>query len=167
MTNIRRYFKEGQLYFTTHVTYERLPILVDYAGDLLRAFEYANGTLPHEMLAWVILPDHFHAIIDPKGSSLSAIIKLAKLKFSGSYRSAKHLKSGRVWQYRFWDHVIRSESDLSAHIDYIHYNPVKHGITRKPADHKFSTVHKFLELGNYSKDWGVHDDPTHGANIGE
>jgi putative transposase len=60
---------------------------------------------------------------------------------------------GRVWQYRYWDHIIRNEIDLRRHIDYIHYNPIKHGLVKRPIDYVFSSIHKYREF--YPADWGI------------
>lgn len=108
MTNIRRYFKEGSLYFTTHVTYRRVHLLVEQSDALLDSIKRIKLDLPFETMAWVIFPDHFHMIINPMESDLSMIVKRIWLKFSASYRSTNQLKAGRLWQYRYWDHVIRN-----------------------------------------------------------
>jgi putative transposase len=60
-----------------------------------------------------------------------------------------------VWQPRFWEHVIRDESDLQRHLDYIHYNPVKHGLVSRPIDWKFSSIRKYTKLGLYEAGWGA------------
>ena len=82
-------------------------------------------------------------------------MKEFKLKFSGLYRSRHHLNSGRIWQYRFWDHIIRNQDDMNRHIDYIHYNPVKHGLTDDPSKYEHSSISKFRKSGYYENDWGV------------
>jgi len=108
MTNIRRYFREGNLYFLTHVTHNRRPILVDNY-DLLQEAMQSKIRKPTRLLAWVVLPDHLHMIVDPGGCDLSTLVRQFKLSFSTRYRKGQGAAVGRVWQYRFWDHQIRDE----------------------------------------------------------
>lgn len=163
MSNIRRYYKEGYTYFITVVTHKRKPIILDNF-DLIRAsFTYTSQYYKYELNAWIFLPDHFHAIIRPDEKTLSDIIRRFKQKFSGLYRSRYSLASGRIWQYRFWDHVIRDQDDYNRHLDYIHYNPVKHGLTRNPSTQKYTSIRKF----DYPPDWGVIDPPDLDGVFGE
>ncbi len=127
MTNIRRYFRKGNLYFLTHITHNRMPILVSN-HDLLQTAIDTKLKKPTELLAWVVMPDHLHVIIDPDQIDLSLLMRQFKLSFVARYRERAGLRRGRVWQYRFWDHQIRNESDLKLHLDYIRYDPVKHGV---------------------------------------
>jgi len=75
-----------------------------------------------------------------------------KLSFASLYRKKHNQNAGRVWQSRFWDHIIRNEKDLNNHIDYIHYNPVKHGLVKSPFEWKYSSIHEYKEY--YQTDWG-------------
>ncbi|MEE9442519.1 MAG: transposase [candidate division Zixibacteria bacterium] len=167
MTNIRRYFSPGQVYFLTHVTYKRKPILIDNADLLKTAIYDVKTDTPFEIIAFAIMPDHFHIIIDPGKSNLSTIFKRIKLKFSTNYRKALTIKSGRIWQNRFWDHQIRNQDDLNAHIDYIHYNPVKHGLVNDPFVYKHSSLPEFYDQGLYGRDWGVKLDLIFEGEFGE
>ena len=68
---------------------------------------------------------------------------------------SRQIKGERaVWQRRYWEHVIRDGEDLKRHVEYIHYNPVKHGWVRAPKDWKYSSFHTFVKEGLYSPDWG-------------
>ncbi|MBN1212958.1 MAG: transposase [candidate division Zixibacteria bacterium] len=167
MTNIRRFKNANQIYFLTHITYKRKPILLENVNLLWDAVKFVKSNINFEMTAWAILPDHFHMIIDPYNNDISEIVKKIKLKFSGLYRSKNNLKSGRLWQYRFWDHVIRDEEDLSRHLDYIHYNPVKHGLTSNPHEYCHSSLHLFREQGYYAEDWGKKDEVDFVGAYGE
>jgi putative transposase len=60
----------------------------------------------------------------------------------------------QVWQNRFWEHLIRDDRDLQTHLDYIHYNPVKHGLVESPKDWPFSTFHRYIKEGSYPGNWG-------------
>jgi len=167
MTNLRRYWQSGHTYFLTHVTYDRRPLLLEHAGLLWQAIEKVKSTSPFELPAWVILEDHFHVIINARENNPSRLMKQIKLLFSGSYRSAMKLTSGRIWQYRFWDHMIRDQEDLNRHIDYIHYNPVKHGLVADPFAHLHSSIHEFFTRGYYCRDWGVRDSLKFDGDFGE
>lgn len=118
--------------------------------------ESVNGIknkLDFKVIAWVINPDHFHMIIDPKKNNLSEIVKRIKLSFSKKYKYRHSIGPGRIWQNRFWDHIIRNETDFNRHIDYIHFNPVKHNLVKSPFQYKFSSIHKFRNF--YEDDWGA------------
>ena len=119
-----------------------------------------------ELMAYVILPDHFHALIDPQKCNLSNLMKRIKMSFAAKYRIKTNSK-GRIWQYRFWDHIIRNQKDLNHHLDYIHYNPVKHGITSNPFDYDNSSLHKYYKDGYYTKDWGIGKEFNFGKEYGE
>ena len=167
MSNLRRYYEKGYTYFVTCVTYKRMPLLLEYENELWRAVDFIRGQLPFKLEAWVIIPDHFHFIIRPDEKDLSGIMKGIKLKFAGSYRSINGLRSGRIWQNRFWDHVIRDQMDMTRHIDYIHYNPAKHGLVKSPIDYKSSSFHRYLKDGLYPADWGVKEPLDIQGEFGE
>jgi len=154
MTNIRRYPKEGNVYFLMHVTHDRLPILIENFDLLWYAIESMKENTPFDLMAWVVLPDHCHMIIDPYDNDLSKLMKQIKLSFSANYRKKAGMRRGRVWQNRFWDRIIRDDNDLNRHLDYIHYNPVKHGLTTDPFEYPHSSIHRYYEMGYYTKDWG-------------
>jgi len=69
------------------------------------------------------------------------------------------------WQNRFWDHIIRNQDDINKHIDYIHYNPVKHGLTARPFSWEHSSIHEYKDY--YGADWGVEEKPEFGDEYGE
>jgi putative transposase len=155
MSKLRRFYKNGNVFFVTNVTYERKPILLDNADILKAALRKYTESTQTELIAWVIMPDHFHTVIDTGAGSLSDILHRVKLSFASSYRKQAGMYRGRVWQNRFWDHVIRDQSDLNKHIDYIHYNPVRHGLVQRPLSWKHSSIHEYAEDGVYRDDWGV------------
>ena len=165
MTNIRRYFIEGDTIFLTHITYNRRPILIDNFDLLWSAVQkhVNNGRI----ISWVILPDHFHIILNNNDIDIPTIIKKIKLTFSANLRKSINKKSGRIWQFRFWDHIIRNQDDLNNHIDYIHYNPVKHGLVRSPFEWKYSSLHDYVGRGYYPRDWGVREKIKFDGDFGE
>ncbi len=157
MTNIRRYLHEGNIYFLTHVTYNRHNILLNHFNLLWDSINKYQNETNFELIAWVVLPDHMHMLIDPKENNLSTLMKKIKLSFSMKYLKEQNLKSGKVWQNRFWDHIIRDQNDMNRHIDYIHYNPVKHQKIHNPFEWRYSSIKSYTENGYYQKDWGIHE----------
>lgn len=171
MPNYRRYRLEGGTYFFTVVAERRRPILVD-ARDLLgQAFRQCRQENPFEVEAIVLLPDHLHCIwtLPEKDSNYSKRWALIKKAFSQQWleaggveqpiseaRSRKGYSS--VWQPRFWEHTIRNETDLQRHMDYIHYNPVKHGQSKCPHGWQWSSFHRWVRQGRYEPEWGCQCD---------
>ena len=158
MTNIRRYETTGRPVFITAVCYRREPYLeTDWQKELLlsvmREVKLSSGFAMH---AYVILDDHFHWIITPVGQNFSAIMQSIKLRFVHGYKKAIGKKEqATLWQRRFWDHVIRNSEDLHRHMDYIHYNPVKHGYVSKPSGYRWSSFNTHMRMGNYAANWGT------------
>ena len=149
MKKFRRYFRYGDICFITNVTYERAPLLIENIELFEEALANTKSKCPIELIAWVILPDHHHFIIDPGIHNVSNIMQRLKLSFASLCRKAEGFRSGRIWQNRFWDHIIRDEDDLCRHIDYIHFNPVKHGIVKSPFAWKHSSVFQYYP----EEDW--------------
>jgi putative transposase len=149
MKSLRRLDVRNTLYFVTVVTLNRQPVL----ADNINIFWQSWNEPP--LGAWVILPDHFHAIIDIGDKSISDIIHDFKIRYSIRYRFLTG--SGKIWQNRFWDHAIRNEKDLERHLNYIHFNPVKHGIVSDPFNYQYSSINQFyysdsLDLNSYNVD---------------
>jgi len=71
----------------------------------------------------------------------------------GGCRGSKEKGEYNVWQRRFWEHTLRDERDLQAHVDYIHYNPVKHGLVTRVGDWPYSSFHRFVRMGWLDADW--------------
>ena len=169
MPEYRRALIKGGIYFLTLVTYQRREI---FSLPSARAFLYAairqtNQHHPFDEIAYCILPDHIHLIwqLPENDSNYSTRVSVMKRHFSKKYveefglpipRDASRSKHREVtlWQRRFWEHYIRDEEDLHHHIDYVHYNPVKHGWVNRVRDWVDSSFHKFVITGNYDLDWG-------------
>ena len=165
----RRLRIEGAAYFFTVVTYQRRPILQseEAAGDLMSCLRTVQDAHPFQLDAYVILPDHFHMIWTlPEGDSDYPMrwrhIKSAftrKLKNSEPVSRSRELKSERaVWQRRYWEHTITSEADFTAHVEYVHFNPVRHGLAAAPVAWPHSSFHDWVKRGLYDRNWGS-DDP--------
>ena len=119
---------------------------------LNRVIMEVQAAHPFHIDAWVLLPEHLHCIWTlPEGDmDFSKRWGLIKAKFS---KELSHPTSP-VWQNRFWEHLIRDDRDLQMHLDYIHYNPVKHGLVQSPKDWPSSTFHRYVEKGLYPLNWG-------------
>ena len=174
MSEYRRAHIPGGAYFFTVKTFERRPVLTHehYRVALREAITEVRGRLPFDSLAWVLLPDHIHTIWKlPEGDvDYSLRWSLIKQHVTRKYaertqevlvsRSRQKRREGTIWQRRFWEHLIRDDRDFRRHIDYIHYNPVKHGHVSKVVDWPYSTFHRFVRNGVYSKDWASADENT-------
>jgi len=159
MKTLRRYVLKGVAYFITICTYNRKRLLLK---DIGLFWDCWKRTKPE---SWVILPDHFHIIINPQNQNISDIIHAFKIKYSRLFRDK--YRSGQVWQNRFWEHVIRDQDDLNNHLNYVHYNPVKHGLTNDPFEYKYSSLNNFYRIGYYPRDWGVINKLEFKGDFGE
>ena len=151
--NFKRYYQENQIVFITQVVENRKPVLTqaELIPLLFNSWHRINDRRPFSMLAYVILPDHFHFLIQPSGeSNFSQIMHSIKLSFTNTYKRQINVKTPfTFWQKRFWDHVIRNENDLENHIHYIHFNPMKHGYVIDPSQWQYSSFHEWQKRGLY------------------
>jgi putative transposase len=175
----RRSTTQGVTYFFTLVTHQRRPFLCHPANiSLLReAFRYVKAEHPFHIDAAVVLPDHLHCLWTlPDGDhNFSSRWRLIKSYFSRGcnpvYRlppstSRRKKQEQAVWQRRFWEHQIRDERDFIQHVEYIHYNPVKHGLVSAPRDWPYSSFHRYVRCGVYPADWGTGKVMTFGEGVG-
>jgi putative transposase len=168
MPEYRRACVEGGTYFFTVVTYGRLPILTNEpAREILRhAWCEVRERFPFETMAVCLLPNHLHCIWRlPEGDANYPVRwKEIKRRFSllyqkevgpGGLRNASRQKKheSAIWQRRYWEHTIKDEGDLETHLDYIHYNPIKHGYVTRAADWPYSSFLKYVRKGIYELDW--------------
>ncbi|MEO2032170.1 MAG: transposase [Planctomycetaceae bacterium] len=170
MSDYRRWFVHGGTYFFTMVTYNRRRILTTEHGRafLRQAITSVRSVHPFTLLATVLLPDHWHVVLQlpPGDDRYSLRLKQIKSEFSREWLGAglpeatvteSQRKRGErgIWQPRFWEHVVRDEIDLERCVDYIHWNPRKHHLVRRIADWRWSSFHRFVRLGHYDVDWGA------------
>ena len=99
--------------------------------------------------------------------------RLIKSKFSRNFAVGESISASRaakrergIWQRRYWEHTIRDEDDLARHVDYVHINPVKHGLVTRVSDWPHSSFHRMVKLGIYAEDWAG-DLAELGTNFGE
>jgi len=172
MPNYKRFYLENSSVFITVVTNNRNKILIENVDLLRDCFKATKDIFDFEVDASVILPDHFHVILSPKNvNEFSKIIGYLKKEFTKAISdelkneniSESRLKRNEkgIWQRRFYEHIIRDENDLHKYLDYIHYNPVKHGYVQNVKDWQFSSFHKFVKLHNYDEGWGSEADIKH------
>ncbi|MGE0081713.1 MAG: transposase [Thiohalomonadaceae bacterium] len=151
MTNIRRHFILNAPVFITAVCHERGPWLApsEHKDLLLQAMREVKERLPFRMLGYALLDDHFHWLFVPgRAADFPRIVQAVKLRFA-----RRIAVESPVWQRRYWDHVIRSMDDLRNHLDYIHYNPVKHELASVPGDYPWSSLSAYVAKGWYPPDW--------------
>jgi len=151
MGEIRRYFTPGRWVFLTLVCAKRAPRLRSDISKLrvLNLLDQLRSEHGFELYAWVLLDDHLHLLVsDPQGTTPLWIQRL-KLRFVRGDPAGRQ----KVWQKRYWDHLIRDEIDLHRHLDYIHHNPVKHGLVVRSADYRWSSFLSFVRRGRYAVDW--------------
>ena len=169
MPNYRRAYHPGGTYFFTVNLLQRAgnDLLVCHIDTFRSVVKSVKVRHPFHIHGWVVLPDHLHCVIElpPDDMDFSMRWRLIKMEFSKSlpkaeYRSKVRLKRGErgIWQRRFWEHLIRDEADYRAHMDYVHINPVKHGLVSKVCDWPFSTFHYLVKQGVYSDDWAGGDE---------
>jgi putative transposase len=138
-------------------------LLVERVERLRRAFREVKVAHPFQVDALVVLPDHLHCIwtLPPGDADYATRWGLIKARCSRSFdprerRSTSRRKRGErgIWQRRFWEHLIRDDRDFQRHVDYLHWNPVKHGCSRRVVDWPHSSFHLYLRRGVYTPDWG-------------
>ena len=162
MSNYRRSLVPGGTYFfTVTLADRRSTLLTDSIDQLRQAYTLAVERSPFKTTAICVLPDHLHAIWTlPEGNAdYSHRWSLIKSQFSmaipatnRSESKARKREKG-IWQRRFWEHQIRDEADLNRHIDYIHHNPVKHGLVARVKAWPYSSFHRYVRAGLLPEDW--------------
>ena len=163
MPNYRRAFVPGGCWFFTVNLLERShTLLVDHIDELRGAFDRTKVKYPFEIEAIVILPDHLHAIwsLSADDADFSTRWRLIRTQFAKALpmrerRSAVRKKRNErgIWQRRFWEHLIRDDSDYARHIEYCYFNPVKHGFVRRVQDWPHSSFHRDVRRGLFPLDW--------------
>jgi putative transposase len=168
MPDFRRAFRPGGTFFFTLVTERRAPLLCQPLARRLLAGAIRDCRLsrPFDAQAMVLLPDHLHAIwtLPPGDGEFSVRWASIKATFTRGWLGANGGEQGRtgsricgrrrgVWQRRFWEHLIEDADDFARHLDYVHYNPVKHRLAACPHAWPFSTFGKWVRRGVYEPDW--------------
>lgn len=159
MKDLRRYDIRKTYYFITVVTFNREKLSTEYMDIFWKSWA------EQKLFAWAVLPDHFHAIIWIDDLSISKIIHGFKIRY---YHEVSRISFKRkIWQNRFWDHIIRTQDDMNRHLDYIHFNSVKHNPVDDPFKYEHSSLKSFHQEGYYQRDWGVKKEPILDGEFGE
>lgn len=168
MPNYIRWRDYGASYFFTVVTYRRRKLFEceNARCALRRSLVSVRQRWPFDMFACVLLPEHLHCIWTLPNDDDDFPIRWANIKrlFTKAFMAnggsalqvspdrARHRERG-VWQARYWEHRIRDENDWYRHRDYIHLNPVKHGLVSQPCDWPWSNFHRHVQLGWLDPNW--------------
>jgi putative transposase len=164
MVHYRRNRIEGASYFFTATLRDRRSdVLLRHVSALRAAFRAARDVRPFSIDAIVVLPEHLHTIwtLPADDHDYPARWKAVKSGFTRAVREAGEplqcSSKGEydLWQRRYWEHTLRDGEDVARHIDYIHFNPVKHGLVQKVVDWPHSSFHRYVERGVYPVDWGL------------
>ena len=182
MPRYRRAKHSGGTFFFTVVTYRRRPLFdQEAARNVLReVVRRVRTNYPFTIDSWVLLPNHIHCVWTlPQGDDRfsmrwSLIKSLFSKEAEGRYHMSEWMNDSKrkhreatIWQRRFWEHQIRDDQDYRSHIDYLHFNPVKHRLVGRVRDWPFSTFHRYVRLGVYPEDWGGDMDEVLAGSFGE
>ena len=154
-------------FFTVNLLDRSRPLLVEHIEVLRDSVRRVRDLMPFHIDAWVVLPEHMHALWTlPEGDSafprrwqaikMAFSRRIAKREAVSASRRSK--KERGIWQRRYWEHTIRDDRDYAAHMDYIHINPVKHGLVLDVAAWPFSSFHRCVAMGFYPRPWAGRAD---------
>ena len=165
----------GTFFFTVALARRDQYLLVEYIDRLRFSYQTVAQTQPFSTIAICVLPDHLHAIWQLPEQDEDFSTRWARIKtgFSRGSPVAPDRSQSKIskrekgiWQRRFWEHQIRDEEGLRRHIDYIHYNPIKHGLVTQLRDWPYSSFHKLVHSGDLPEDWaGSSDDGSFGERV--
>ena len=174
MVQYRRYrVASGRYFFTVTLLERQSDLLVRHIDVLRAAFRRVRSERPFAVDAIVVLPDHLHAVWTlPVGDDdFATRWRLIKFHFSHAFPATERRNAARttkgergIWQRRYWEHCLRNDADYRHHIDYVHINPVKHGLVAAVRDWPHSSFHHFVRRGVYPADWA--GDVTALAGVG-
>jgi len=163
MPNYRRAFVAGGCwFFTVNLLDRRGALLTDHIDALRDAMKWTHERYPFHIDAWVVLPDHIHAIwtLPPDDADFSVRWRMIKTRFARSIPAGEPLTAVRlargergIWQRRFWEHLIRDEGDYARHVEYCYINPMKHGLVCRVCDWPYSSFHRDVRAGIFAEDW--------------
>lgn len=165
----------GTYFFTVNLLDRGSDLLIRHIDALRVAVRTTRASRPFHIDAWVVLPEHLHCVwtLPPGDEDFSNRWKAIKIRFvqhlpANEPRSACRALRGErgIWQRRFWEHAIRDEADYARHVDYIHFNPVRHGWSGTVREWPYSTFHRWVEAGLYPPTWAG-GDTQEGMPAGE
>jgi putative transposase len=157
----------GTYFFTVNLAERSHTLLVEHVVELRDAVRVVKQNHPFLAPAWVVLPDHMHAIweLPEEDGDCATRWMLIKSSFSRRIPKKEWVRESRqkkgergLWQRRFWEHLITDEEDLQRHMDYVHINPVKHGYVKRASDWPYSSIHRHIRQGCLPDDWAAEVD---------
>lgn len=169
---MRRYTRAdapGATYFFTVTLQDRgARYLVDHVAELRECIRVVKQRHPFEIEAMVVLPEHLHALWRMPAEDADFAMRWRLVKQSFTQRLAERglleptaaetrgrKRERSLWQRRFWEHQIQGDDDFARHVDYIHFNPVKHGWVLRARDWPYSSLHRYVRAGVLPADWGI------------
>ncbi len=177
MPNYRRNRVPGGTYFfTVNLLDRKSALLTEYIAELRESVRAVQQRQPFHIDAWVILPEHMHPIwtLPPGDAEYSNRWRAIKKTFSKAIPKIEHISQARIkrnergiWQRRFWEHTLYDDADYAAHMDYIHFNPVKHGWVSTVGAWPYSSFHRLVEKGVYSANWSGSNSVDFDVGMGE
>ena len=159
----RNFLAGGSFFFTVNLLDRRSDLLTAHIDLLRDAVRRVRRNHPFHIDAWVVMPEHLHCVwtLPPGEADFAERWRLIKLLFSKGLPVTEHLSPVRrrrnergIWQRRYWEHTLQDEADLRAHVDYVHINPVKHGLAARALDWPYSTFHRYVMEGKLPANWG-------------
>lgn len=166
----------GTYFFTVNLAERDRATLVEHVDALRLTTREVMARHPFYIDAMVILPDHLHALWTLPVGDCDFPTRWALIKAGFSRRiprdercnPSRAAKGERgIWQRRYWEHLIRDEQDYGRHVDYIHFNPVKHGHAGRASDWPYSSIHRYIAAGKMDRDWGGDMQIREQCNFGE
>jgi putative transposase len=175
MSNYRRArVRGGSFFFTVTLEDRTSSLLVDRIDALRLAFSSTRAELPFRIDAIVVLPNHLHCVwtLPEEDGDFSSRWQRIKGRFSRACPAGEQISASRgrkrergIWHRRYWEHMLRDDRDFAAHVDYVHFNPVKHGHARRACDWPHSSFHRYVSDQVLPRDWGGTQETR--AAIGE
>jgi putative transposase len=177
MPDYRRNRVPGGTYlFTVNLRDRRSDLLVVEIAALRDAVRAELARRPFHIDAWVVLPDHMHCQWTLPDGDTDFSSRMREIKAGFTRRIARQAertigtlwpRESGIWQRRFWEHTVRDERDYAAHMDYIHVNPVKHGLVAEARAWEYSSFRRCVAAGLYPAEWdGAGNDAINGAERG-
>ncbi|RQO57247.1 transposase [Paucibacter sp. KBW04] len=173
----RRSDTPGATYFLTlNAADRRGQVLLDHVDCLRHSFRQVRARHPFVLDAVVVLPEHLHMLmtLPREDADFATRVMLIKQGFSRLVPKGECVNESRarrgergLWQRRYWEHLIRDEADFARHVEYIHFNPVKHGWVERPGDWPYSSIHLFVSRGLLDANWATALGSTADGSFGE
>jgi len=167
----------GTYFFTLNLAERSKRLLVEHIDNLRSAIRLVKQRHPFHIEAMVVLPDHLHAIwtLPLADSDYATRWMLIKMGFSRTLPKVERVSTSRrskgergIWQRRYWEHTLRDDDDFRRHMDYVYFNPVKHGYVTNPVEWPYSSLHRYIRNGMLPVDWGaeacIPNDIDYGEN---